>query len=224
VESLASVRYGDLVVPSEEEIKQAEKALRKKKAQQVIVPPNTVLGDLANLVNNEKFSDVIFIVEGKKIYAHKFLLKFRSSHFESMLNSGMKESTASEITIPDFTYDVILDVMRFIYTGDLTISVERAAEILEVSNYYKLERLKCMCEEVLRTIIDVENVSSLLQVADRFESSQLRSVCYEFILDNYSFVSTTKSFNELEKDLILKITKEAISRIQEHSITTSSTK
>jgi hypothetical protein len=55
-------------------------------------PPNSLSTDLVKLVNNEKFSDVCFIVEKKRIYAHKAILTIRSDYFNAMFSGKMKES------------------------------------------------------------------------------------------------------------------------------------
>jgi len=213
VEALASVRYGDLQIPSEAEIKAAQLAIERKRASTVVVPPNTIISELASLVNSPLLSDLTFIVENRPIYAHKFILSMRSSYFQRMLSSGMKESNASEIKIPDFSFSVFLDVLRFIYTGELLLREENVVEVLEAANFYKLERLKCLCEDLLHRIIEIDNAATLLQVADRYEASQLKSVCFEFILANYEQVTKTKSLNELDKDLLITLTTEACKRL-----------
>ena len=38
------------------------------------IPPSSITQDLSEFINNELGSDISFIVEGKKIYAHKIHL------------------------------------------------------------------------------------------------------------------------------------------------------
>ena len=50
---------------------------------------SSLLYDLRSLVNNrDTFPDIVFVVEGKEVYAHKALLCCRSRHFRAMFNSG----------------------------------------------------------------------------------------------------------------------------------------
>ena len=44
---------------------------------------------LSRAMNDPQFSDVTFIVEGKKFYAHKVILSLISDHFRQMFKSGM---------------------------------------------------------------------------------------------------------------------------------------
>jgi len=215
-EAITSVRYGDLVIPSEAEVKEALLLIERKKASTVTVPPNTILTEFSRLVNCEEFSDIVFVVEGKKIFAHKLILNVRSLHFRAMLNSGMKESQQQEIEITGFTYDTMQIVMRFIYTGELANGVlheDNWLELLESANYFKIERMKALCEQFLHSAVDIENVASLLQAADRFDARQLKSVCFEFILSHYEEVLKTKGFKELSQDLMITVVQAACSRL-----------
>jgi hypothetical protein len=92
VEKLASVHYGDLIVPSEAEIEAAKREnergwwlltaphvspqslLFTAKARRIVVPPDTYVADFARLINNKDLSDVIFIVEKQQVYGHKQIL------------------------------------------------------------------------------------------------------------------------------------------------------
>ena len=56
---------------------------------------------MKKLVNNPKFSDVIFIVENKEIHAHRAILVEQSEYFKAMLTGGMIESQKSRIEIKD---------------------------------------------------------------------------------------------------------------------------
>jgi len=46
-----------------------------------IMPASSLLHDLEMSFNNPELSDVTFIVEGKKIYANKFILALRCEKF-----------------------------------------------------------------------------------------------------------------------------------------------
>jgi hypothetical protein len=59
---------------------------------------------LAQFVNNDRFSDVSFIVEGKVVYGHKVILSLLSDRFRAMFSSGFRESSQKEIVIPDIRY------------------------------------------------------------------------------------------------------------------------
>ena len=53
------------------------------------MPPTTLARDLGNLIGDQQFADVRFIVEGRPIAAHRFILEHRSEFFRHLLNSSM---------------------------------------------------------------------------------------------------------------------------------------
>ena len=53
----------------------------------------------------------------KEIKAHKVLLAARSPVFESMLTNGMIESSSNVIEVSDIDYEVMKEMIGFMYTG-----------------------------------------------------------------------------------------------------------
>ena len=78
--------------------------------------------DLSNLLDNtgksDNFSDVIFIVSGQEIPAHRCILSARSDYFRAMFNNSMREShTSQPIQINSVECGVFRAVMQYIYCG-----------------------------------------------------------------------------------------------------------
>jgi len=130
-----------------------------------------------------------------------------------MLNSGMRESNSEIIPIENTTLYTFLIILRFIYTDEATVTGHNAVDLLEAANYFKCDRLKCMCEDTLKFNIEIENASYLLRVADRYDAKQLRGVCFEYILSNFKDVIKTTTFKELDRDLCVALTTESINRL-----------
>jgi hypothetical protein len=213
IDVVTRVRYGDLIIPKDSEIRAAKRALEKKKALTIKPPVNTCVPEFSNLVNSPNKSDIVIIVEGKPIYAHKSVLVSRSEYFATLFSVGMRDSSATEIIVRDFKYDVVLDLLKYMYTGNLQLSVETAVQLLEASNFYKVEGLKDNCEYVLHLNVDVESVCTLLEIADKFDARKLKTVCLEFIVEHYEKVMNTLSFKEMERELVVSILKETCRRL-----------
>lgn len=50
-------------------------------------------------------------------YMIQFILYARSEYFRALISSEMKESKDGEIHIEEFSYDAMLETMRYLYTG-----------------------------------------------------------------------------------------------------------
>jgi N-acetylneuraminic acid mutarotase len=78
---------------------------------------NSLIDNMRKIINQDIFSDVVFEVQGKQIYAHKAILVAQCDHFKAMFTSGMKESTDTKIEIQDWSYSSYLHMIEYLYTG-----------------------------------------------------------------------------------------------------------
>eukprot|EP00761_Pharyngomonas_kirbyi_P005885 gb/GECH01005891.1/.p1 GENE.gb/GECH01005891.1/~~gb/GECH01005891.1/.p1 ORF type:complete len:500 (+),score=113.28 gb/GECH01005891.1/:1-1500(+) len=222
-EVLMRVRYGDLSVPSDVEIRSAQLKLDQRKKSTIIVPKSKISSDFSQLLESGYMSDFIILAGDDntvKIPVHKAILGSRSEYFRAVFESGMQESQEGTLSIPtELSVSAVMVVLNEIYTGNGQdqLSNDNLIEVLEAASYFKIERLKAICERMLQEQghIDVENSAFLLQVANRFGADQLKRVCLEFILKHFQEVKQTSSFKEMDKDLILEVTNLACSRLSQ---------
>lgn len=145
--------------------------------------PQVYLGD--KFVNNPTLSDVIFLVEGKRFYAHRICLLASSDAFRAMFDGGYRERDAKDIEIPNIRWDVFELMMRYIYTGSVDISLEISQELLRAADQYLLDGLKRLCECTIAQDISVENVSMMFELSEAFSATSLRTACILFVLENF---------------------------------------
>src|SRR4051812_47237278 len=68
--------------------------------------------DLRGIINNlNSFSDLTFLVEGKKILVHKVIISNRCEYFREMLK---KDRSVAEITVDDYKYSAFYSVVEFL--------------------------------------------------------------------------------------------------------------
>merc|ERR1712232_1550674 len=82
------------------------------------IPPPALVSELSRMLEDEVGSDVSFLVNGIRIQAHSLLLRARSAVFDSLLTSGLRESTAREIVIEDCDAVSFKAFLKFLYTDD----------------------------------------------------------------------------------------------------------
>ena len=166
---------------------------------------STLADDLHAVVDDPDFSDVRFIVEKRVVHAHRIVLSARCEHFQAMFKSGMRESTATEIEIPNITHTAFIALMQYLYSDAVTTNPDVAIELYTAADMYNLERLKRSCEIMVQKQIDTESASRLLQIADAIHAIPIRNVILTFIVRNFDDVSKTKAFGKLSRELIIEI-------------------
>jgi len=161
----------------------------------------TLSEDLKMLIGSELFSDVTFVVEGKKIHSHRNILAARSDKFRAMFGSGMKETHEEVVEIDDIPYPVFLAMLEYVVTGSTGITPDISLDLLAVADEYFLERLKELCEEYLVDFISDENIVNLLVYSDRHSAFYLKRKCIEYILKNFTSEASDQ-WKQLDRRLL----------------------
>ncbi|KAI9081190.1 hypothetical protein K1719_036949 [Acacia pycnantha] len=145
--------------------------------------PQVYLGE--QYVNNATLSDVTFLVEGKRFYAHRICLLASSDAFRAMFDGGYREKDARDIEIPNIRWEVFELMMRFIYTGSVDVTQDISQDLLRAADQYLLEGLKRFCEYTIAQDISLDNVSSMYELSEAFNAISLRHSCIVYILEQY---------------------------------------
>ena len=135
-------------------------------------------------MNDDEFSDVTFVVEGRRVFGHKLVLSIVSDCFRAMFTTGFRESEANaEIEIPDSSYDAFMAMMEYIYTGRIPstlVEMHQIVDLLELADQFFLDHLKQKCEMLLQPEVNVDTVEYLQQVAQKTNASQLLNICTHY--------------------------------------------
>ncbi len=171
------------------------------------------------LFNSSTLSDVKFVVqasqkngESAEIPAHKFLLSICSPVFFAMFCGEMAE-TKEHINLPDCEYEVMLELLRYIYTDEVCLNGNNVMQVLYLAEKYMIPCLTDECTEYLGKNLDLSNVFCVLQHAQQFENKNLLFCCWDLIdneteeaLKSSEFLSVERSFlNQLVERNTLSI-------------------
>lgn len=142
------------------------------------IPECRLQEDFNTLFETQKFSDVTLLVGDRKFQGHKHILATRCSVFAAMFEDEMVE----RVSITDVDYEVLIEILRFIYTGKAANLDQMAEAVLPAAGKYALGRLKVLCEVALLQNLTVDNACETLILADLHNAEQLRSQTLEYII------------------------------------------
>ncbi|KAM0954172.1 putative chromatin remodeling & transcription regulator BTB-POZ family [Dioscorea sansibarensis] len=165
--------------------------------------PQVYLGE--QYVNNSTLSDVTFLVEGKRFYAHRIALLASSDAFRAMFDGGYREKDARDIEIPNIKWEVFELMMRFIYTGSVTVTRDIAQDLLRAADQYLLEGLKRLCEYSIAQDVTLDNVANMYELSEAFHAMSLRHTCVLFILEHFEKLSIKPGPSPLIQRIIPEI-------------------
>ncbi|KAF5452487.1 hypothetical protein F2P56_027481 [Juglans regia] len=165
--------------------------------------PQVYLGE--QFVDNPTLSDVTFLVEGRRFYAHRICLLASSDAFRAMFDGGYREKDARDIEIPNIRWEVFQLMIRFIYTGSVEVTLDVAQDLLRAADQYLLEGLKRLCEYTIARDISLDNISSMYELSEAFHAMSLRHTCILFILEQYDKLSARPGHSHLIQRIIPEI-------------------
>ena len=120
------------------------------------------------MFNNDLLSDVSLIVrslsddsDAKKskmaIPAHKIVLSICSPVFFAMFNRELSKKSDT-IDLPDCEYEGVLEMLRYMYSGEVELKEGNVMLVLYVAKKYILPSLADECVDFLIRNLDVEDI------------------------------------------------------------------
>ncbi|KAK2715418.1 longitudinals lacking protein, isoforms H/M/V-like isoform X3 [Artemia franciscana] len=97
------------------------------------------------LLQNEMYVDVTLSCQKKLIKCHKIVLSACSSYFESLLTSS--DCPHPIILITNVAYDEMLDLINFMYYGEVTVEEHRLDSLLRTAEILEIKGLGCSTTE-----------------------------------------------------------------------------
>ena len=176
--------------------------------------PGSLSRDLRGMLNNPQRSDVEFIVEGRRIYAHRCIIIARCEPLNKMLDGPMREAHMKEIEMPGLQYHVMLAVLEFIYTDEVRqleqprqapVDIDFCLDLLQAADLFLVARLKRLAEDAITESMSVANVCAMLRTADARQAAPLRKRCFDFVLKNFGKVIGTEGFAALPHELLREV-------------------
>ena len=142
------------------------------------------------------FSDVTFVVEGQKVYAHRAIVSSRSAYFRRMLLGGLREASEAEsgreIAIADTRAPAFRAVIKYMYTGQCGVHHNNALELLHAAHLFCLDGLAKSIESFLFRAVATETAIEIIVAAHTYSLKELEEHCVEFIIDNYEMFATSQ--------------------------------
>uniref|UniRef100_A0A0N5C048 BTB domain-containing protein n=1 Tax=Strongyloides papillosus TaxID=174720 RepID=A0A0N5C048_STREA len=164
--------------------------------RKVTIPQSKLLSNYGNMFDSSLFTDCIIKVEDTEIKAHKAVLAARSPVFCEIFNGSSEESQTNVIEIKDFQVEVVREMLRYIYTDEVSDIQNMANDVLAIADIYKLERLKAISAQYLCDDLTVFNVCERFVLSEKYSTEILKECCIELIIENAAWLSKTKEWKE----------------------------
>ncbi|XP_023316699.1 speckle-type POZ protein A-like [Trichogramma pretiosum] len=158
---------------------------------------------------NEEFSDVKLITSDKNsIPAHRIVLAMSSPVFKAMFTHDMLERKNNSIEIPDIPYNILIEMLRYIYTGDIvSTKTDIVLKLLAAADKYQIDNLKIKCEKILCAELSTENALDILEAALKYNVKYLGDEVVKFFEVHIESLIDLEKVNDLVDTSLLNIIK-----------------
>lgn len=82
---------------------------------------SVICQNLEKLHDTGDQSDVMLIVEGEKLNAHKLILASQSQYFQALFFGNLKEASQDEIELKDIKLEAFKRILKYVYTGNMLL-------------------------------------------------------------------------------------------------------
>lgn len=156
--------------------------------QRKVIQQINILSELRKYFVDDKFCDITVHVIDDKIRAHKVVLATGSTIWHNLFDS---DQTLTNITINDFDYETVKQLIEYIYTGTAKQATD---QLLIAADKYGVNGLKELCEEQLIELINMETIGTVLELAERYKANKLLEEAEKFLKEHPGVQSVRQNF------------------------------
>ena len=149
--------------------------------------------------------DVVLKVQESEFSAHRSILASGSSFFRGLFTNEMREKTDSEVALNQLESRTFVDVLQYIYTGEISVNHENARDLITAADYLLIPSLKEVGEKFLQTVLDVTNCFSVYAFAEKYCCKSLESAAKDYVCDHFLAAFTSKEFGMLDVTALKRI-------------------
>ena len=128
---------------------------------------------------------MVITVDEEKFHVHKCLMIASCDYFDAMSRSGMQETRSACIELKGVSAQGLGDVIDFIYSGELRLSLNNIGETLRAVSHLQLQYALKLCEEYLIEETTADNCIDMLNLAEMFCIENVRSAVNDYVLRNF---------------------------------------
>ncbi|KAL1400665.1 hypothetical protein pipiens_007249 [Culex pipiens pipiens] len=143
--------------------------------------PSSLSKDYNTLVDGQKFGDVTILIDDHRFLAYKGILAARSAVFAAMFEHQMQETLENCVTISDVEPNVFKELLRYIYTDELSSLGTMAHSLYTAADKYAMPTLKSRCRCHILEKLNWETAAETLVLAEMHSDQEMKKHALRFL-------------------------------------------
>ncbi|KAI5725726.1 hypothetical protein M8J77_019389 [Diaphorina citri] len=168
---------------------------------------------LEEMLNNKKYSDTVFLVNGNQFYALSYLMAISSKAFDSLLNDHFENCGDKKIRINNVKFeDSFLIILKYIYGVEIDLDEIPPGVLCEVVCLAETYELTKFCSDLKVHLsglkqFQLDAVVVLLNTASKLDVTQLYNRLTDFVFLNTEQLVKHRSFVDLQFHVLVDLIK-----------------
>lgn len=129
---------------------------------------------------SSRFCDITLYVNNKIIKAHRNVLACNSPYFDSVLKHH--RILHEQFTISCMDSEIFNAVIKFMYTGEITIEHSTVEELLKLADHFILTKIVEYCIEFLGTKLNLDNCLFTFFLTQKFKLKHLGNIVENWVV------------------------------------------
>ncbi|XP_046313611.1 kelch-like protein 8 isoform X2 [Marmota monax] len=154
-------------------------------------------GSLLQFYENGELCDVTLKVGSKLISCHKLVLACVIPYFRAMFLSEMAEAKQTLIEIRDFDGDAIEDLVKFVYSSRITLTVDNVQPLLYAACILQVELVARACCEYMKLHFHPSNCLAVRAFAESHNRIDLMDMADQYACEHFTEVVECEDFVRL---------------------------
>ncbi|XP_076046546.1 actin-binding protein IPP-like isoform X2 [Oratosquilla oratoria] len=174
---------------------------------------NKLLQNLHTLWQSEHFCDVEITAGGFVVKAHRAVLSASSAYFQAMFTGGLIEETMSTIELKAVSANILAQLIRFIYTGDIEVKVDNVQELMVAADMLEIHDVVHVCTNFLKKELHASNAVGIYRFAESHHLVEMMETSETFVHTNFPEVVTEEEFCETPREILVNLLQSEYLRI-----------
>ncbi|XP_078656149.1 kelch repeat and BTB domain-containing protein 2-like [Branchiostoma floridae x Branchiostoma belcheri] len=163
------------------------------------------LGAVCDLQKEGELQDVVLEVEGWRFPCHRLVLSAASPYFRAMFTSDMAESRQNTVVLQGLDADMFEEILSYIYSGTLHVSLDRVQPLYQAADLLQLDYVRDTCSSYMAMNVERSTCVDLYKFAEVFSVRNILNPCLQYIIKNFTEVSSSEEFCSLSVDQLTEI-------------------
>jgi len=151
---------------------------------------------------------VQLVVEGRIFEAHRLVLAASSPFMKALLSGPFRDALQPSIHLPELAASVFEAVLEFIYSGQVTLSVELMPELLQAACRFQIAPLQAAAQAAAASTLTSTTYLDAWRLALALELKDLAAAAKKVALKEFGNLVATSEFEQLPVDKLEDLLKD----------------